>query len=304
MLQVNNISKQYGETQALKEVRFAVRKGEIFGLIGPDGAGKTTLFEILATLLKPDSGEALIEGMNVATEFNKIRPLLGYMPGSFSLYGDLTVEENLTFYSEIYHTKVEDHMELIADLYEQLVDFSGRRAENLSGGMKQKLALCCVLIHEPELLLLDEPTTGVDPVARADFWDILHRLKEKDIAILVSTPFMEEARQCDRVGLLHKGSILDIDRPEDLSGKFDRELYALSTQGNMFNLIRSLRKFPQSRTVWSFGDAVHLTFKTENADIESLRSYLNEEKITSYEIEEITPGIEDQFMEYIRNYAE
>ncbi|MDY0017042.1 MAG: ABC transporter ATP-binding protein, partial [Candidatus Delongbacteria bacterium] len=207
---VKNIFKSYNGTEALEDISFEVKKGEIFGLIGPDGAGKTTLFRILTTLLLKDRGSATVEGFDIEKDYKSIRRIIGYMPGRFSLYQDLSVEENLNFFATVFDTTVKANYELIKDIYVQLEPFKKRRAGKLSGGMKQKLALCCALIHQPEVLFLDEPTTGVDPVSRKEFWEMLKKLKEKGITILVSTPYMDEAAQCDRIALIQTGRIMDI----------------------------------------------------------------------------------------------
>lgn len=211
---INNITKRYGAVSALKGVSFEVGKGELFGLIGPDGAGKTTLFRLLTTLLKPDEGSAQVEGLDIIHDYRKIRNIVGYMPGKFSLYQDLSVEENLEFFASLFGGTVEENYDLIAPIYSQIEPFKDRRAGRLSGGMKQKLALSCALIHRPKVLFLDEPTTGVDAVSRSEFWDMLAGLKEYGITILVSTPYMDEAGRCDRIALINEGKILKIDTPE------------------------------------------------------------------------------------------
>lgn len=214
---VSHISKSYKEVQALHDVSFEVKEGELFGLIGPDGAGKTTLFRILTTLLLADNGNAVVAGNDVVHNYREIRNQVGYMPGRFSLYQDLTVEENLHFFATIFGTTVAENYELIKDIYDQISPFKNRRAGKLSGGMKQKLALSCALIHKPQVLFLDEPTTGVDPVSRKEFWEMLKRLQKRGITILVSTPYMDEAELCDRVALIHQGKILKIGTPYTLS---------------------------------------------------------------------------------------
>lgn len=214
---INHISKSYAGLEALKDVSFEVAKGELFGLIGPDGAGKTTLFKILTTLIRPDTGEATVEGMDIIEDYRKIRTIVGYMPGKFSLYQDLSVEENLNFYAAIFGVNVEDTYDIIAPIYSQIEPFRKRRAGKLSGGMKQKLALSCALIHKPKVLFLDEPTTGVDAVSRSEFWDMLYGLREHGISILVSTPYMDEAGKCDRIAMINEGKILKIDTPENIT---------------------------------------------------------------------------------------
>src|SRR6478736_919599 len=231
-INVNHINKSYGRGKitAVGDVSFQVNKGEIFGLIGPDGAGKTTIFRILTTLLKPDSGNAAVDGFDVVNDYKAIRQRVGYMPGKFSLYQDLTVEENLTFFATVLNTTLEENYEQIKDIYEQIKPFSDRPAGKLSGGMKQKLALCCALIHKPEILFLDEPTTGVDVVSRKEFWDMLGRLKEQRISILVSTPYMDEASLCERIALIQSGSIMSLDTPQNIISSFPVQLYAVKSK--------------------------------------------------------------------------
>ena len=213
-VQIKNIAKSYGSVTAVRDVSLDISSGELFGLIGPDGAGKTTLFRILTTLLLADRGEATVCGMDVRKDWRQIRSISGYMPGRFSLYQDLSVEENLHFFATVFKTTVEKNYDLIHDIYVQIEPFAKRRAGKLSGGMKQKLALCCALIHRPRVLFLDEPTTGVDPVSRKEFWDILARIKEQGITIIVSTPYMDEASRCDRIALMRNGVCLRTDTPE------------------------------------------------------------------------------------------
>ena len=217
---VKEISKSYGKVEALKEVSFAVEQGEVFGLIGPDGAGKSTLFRILTTLLLADKGTATVNGLDVVTDYKQIRTKVGYMPGRFSLYQDLSVEENLEFFATVFHTLIQENYDLIKDIYQQIEPFKKRRAGALSGGMKQKLALSCSLIHKPDILFLDEPTTGVDPVSRKEFWQMLRNLRKQGITIIVSTPIMDEARQCDRIAFFNHGEVHGIDTPERILQKF------------------------------------------------------------------------------------
>lgn len=295
---VNNISKSYGEVEALRNISFDVEQGEIFGLIGPDGAGKTTLFRILTTLILADKGEAVVEGKDIVKDFKKIRKTIGYMPGRFSLYQDLTVLENLEFFATIFGTTIEENYDLVKEIYQQIEPFKHRRAGQLSGGMKQKLALSCALIHKPEVLFLDEPTTGVDAVSRSEFWDMLKRLKEKGITILVSTPYMDEAGRCDRIALIQKGQILSIDTPEKITQQYNLNLYAISSD-NRYHLLQNLRTFDQSETVFSFGHSMHLSTK-KPLDESSLRSYLADKGHQDIEIDKISAGIEDCFMELLR----
>ena len=284
-ISINNISKTYGETTALKNITFDTSQGEIFGIIGPDGAGKTTLFRILNTLLLPDSGAATIDGFNILTQFKHIRNHVGYMPGRFSLYQDLTVEENLTFFAQVFGTTIEENYSLIKDIYIQIKPFKNRKAGQLSGGMKQKLALCCALIHKPRILFLDEPTTGVDPVSRKEFWEILKHLKTQNISILVSTPYMDEATLCDRIALMQHGTILSINTPANIIQQYPNKLYAIKTNGNR-RLLEELRANPTVNTCYIFGEYLHITFNNETPDIPN--------------IQQIQPGIEDCFIHLMK----
>ena len=215
---LNNITKVYGKEKkvAVDNISFSVNKGEVFGIIGPDGAGKTSIFRMLTTLLLPDGGTATVNGFDIVKDYKKIRNTVGYMPGKFSLYQDLSVEENLNFFATVFGTTIAENYDLIKDIYIQIEPFKKRRAGKLSGGMKQKLALCCALIHKPDVLFLDEPTTGVDPVSRKEFWEMLKRLKQQHITIVVSTPYMDEATLCDKIALMQNGKILSIDTPGNI----------------------------------------------------------------------------------------
>ena len=261
---VQNLSKTYeeGSVRALTDISFEVEKGELFGIVGPDGAGKTTLFRILVTLLLADSGQATVNGSDVVKDYKDIRSKVGYMPGKFSLYQDLSVEENLNFFASIFGTTVEENYHLIKDIYVQLEPFKRRRAGNLSGGMKQKLALCCALIHRPEVLFLDEPTTGVDTVSRKEFWEMLKRLKAEGITILVSTPYMDEATLCERIALVQEGQIMSIDTPAGIIARYPDKLFAIKSD-NMSGLLKDLRKHPQVTSAFSFGE--YHTRKCRNA---------------------------------------
>ncbi|MCB0558286.1 MAG: ABC transporter ATP-binding protein [Lewinellaceae bacterium] len=295
-IQVESLSKRYGKNvQALNQVSFEVGRGELFGLIGPDGAGKTTLIRILATLLLANEGQALVNGWEVRRDYRKIRSHIGYMPGRFSLYQDLSVEENLHFFATIFGTTIEENYELIRDIYVQLEPFRKRKAGKLSGGMKQKLALCCALIHKPVVLLLDEPTTGVDPVSRQEFWEMLKRLKEKEITILVSTPYMDEASLCDRVALIQKGNILSIDKPAGIVSAFDKPLLAVRTN-DMYRLIHDLREFESTHSAFPFGEYVHLALRNAIWP-EAIHAYLAGKEHTDIEIKPAQATIEDAFME-------
>jgi ABC-2 type transport system ATP-binding protein len=294
---IKNIVKTYekGSIKALKDISFEVEEGELFGLIGPDGAGKTSLFRVLTTLLLADSGTASVDGFDVVKNMKDIRKRVGYMPGRFSLYQDLTVEENLEFFATIFNTTIQENYDLIKDIYIQIEPFKTRRAGKLSGGMKQKLALCCALIHRPSVLFLDEPTTGVDAVSRKEFWDMLKHLKEMGITILVSTPYMDEASLCDRVALIQNGQILDIDTPLSIIRKFDRPLWAVRGQ-EMFRLLNDLRLFEHTETCFAFGDAHHLTFKKGYNDADAVVQFLNNKNHKELKINAIEPSIEDCFM--------
>lgn len=293
---VSNISKSYGKVTALTDISFDVKPGELFGLIGPDGAGKTTLFRILTTLLLADKGQAVVAGYDVLKKYKSIRNSVGYMPGRFSLYQDLTVEENLNFFATIFGTTIEENYDLIKDIYVQIEAFKTRRAGKLSGGMKQKLALSCALIHKPKVLFLDEPTTGVDPVSRKEFWEMLKRLQQKGITILVSTPYMDEAALCDRIALIQDGKILEIDTPKAIVNHFPKSLYNIRAN-DMYGLIESLTNYEHTYSIFPFGEFVHYTDKRESIDTESLKAYLVSQNLTDIYIEKTQPTIEDTFME-------
>ena len=295
MVSVKNIKKSYGKTVALNDLSFDVEKGELFGIIGPDGAGKTTLFRILTTLLIADGGSAVVDGFDVVRDYKSIRRRVGYMPGRFSLYQDLSVEENLTFFASVFGTTIRENYHLIEDIYKQIEPFKNRHAGNLSGGMKQKLALCCALIHKPSVLFLDEPTTGVDPVSRKEFWQMLHRLQEQGITIIVSTPYMDEATLCDRIALMREGNFLTIDTPQGIVGKFDRPLYAASSD-NMSLLLSDLRSMPDVKSCYAFGDVHHIVLTHDNR-ISSLENILRENGHANVDIHPITATVEDCFME-------
>ncbi len=289
---VKNIVKNHGDIRALRGITFEVTEGELFGLIGPDGAGKTTLFHILTTLLLPDEGDAHVLGIDVIAGFRNLRRRIGYMPGRFSLYPDLSVEENLSFFATIFNTTVEENYHLIQDIYHQIEPFRKRRAGDLSGGMKQKLALSCALIHKPDILFLDEPTTGVDAVSRREFWDMLGRLRVSGLTILVSTPYMDEASRCDRVALMDRGEILSVNTPAGISREFGRPLYSV-TSGRRYELLKALRACTHAHSVFTFGDEVHYTDLREDFRPEMLESYLQQLGFDDVRIEQITPGVED-----------
>ena len=295
VIQASGIVKAFGDTVALNNISFDVNKGEIFGFIGPDGAGKTTLFRIITTLLLPDEGEVKVMGLDVKKGFLELRKNIGYMPGRFSLYQDLTVEENLNFYATVFGTTVEENYDLISDIYSHIEPFRKRLAGRLSGGMKQKLALSCALIHKPQLLVLDEPTTGVDAVSRSEFWDMLKKLEKHDITILVSTPYMDEAMRCDRVALIQKGQILTVDTPQRIKEGFSRKLFS-AIAAEKHRLIEALRGYPGTLSAYPFGDSVHITFQNDVYD-ETLTEHLRKAGIENAVIREAEAGIEDRFLE-------
>lgn len=295
-ISLRNISKSYKKVKAVHDISFEVQPGELFGLIGPDGAGKTTIFRILTTLLLSDEGFATVAGFDVVKDYKAIRNSVGYMPGRFSLYQDLTVAENLTFFATIFGTTIEENYDLIEDIYVQIEPFKDRRAGKLSGGMKQKLALCCALIHKPKVLFLDEPTTGVDPVSRKEFWEMLKRLQKKGITILVSTPYMDKAALCDRIALIQDGGILEIDTPEAIVKKFPKPIYNVGAK-NMYKLLQTLQEYEYVYSVFPFGEFVHYTDRRDSFEVADLKSYLETAGLTELSIEITQPNIEDTFME-------
>lgn len=298
-VEVRSLTKRYEKVVAVDDVSFDVSEGELFGLVGPDGAGKTTLFRVLTTLILPDRGSATVLGLDVVRDMWAIRSRVGYMPGGFALYPDLSVAENLEFFAAVFGTTIERGYELIAPIYKQLEPFRDRRAEALSGGMKQKLALSCALVHRPDILLLDEPTTGVDAVSRREFWDQLAVLKATGLTIVVSTPYMDEALRCDRIALIHGGRILEIDPPNAIGGRYELPLIAVRG-ANRFGLLQALRKFPHERSVYLFGDELHYTDRRAgrppDAIATELRDYLVQYGHHDVVTEPIKAGIEDSFM--------
>ena len=304
-IQVNNLSKTYGKGKAkilaVDDVSFEVSHGEIFGLIGPDGAGKTSIFRMLTTLLLPDSGSASVENFDMVKEYKKIRQILGYMPGKFSLYQDLTVEENLNFFASVFNTTIEENYDLIKDIYIQIEPFKDRKAGALSGGMKQKLALCCALIHQPKILFLDEPTTGVDPVSRKEFWEMLRRLKKKGITMVVATPYMDEAALCDQIALIQHGKILSIDSPENISSTFPDLLFEVKA-GRTSAVLRALENYSQKKNVYAYGEFVHLTIDpNENFSSSAVQEYLKSAGFSNIEINPVKASIEDSFIRLLSN---
>ncbi|GHC61998.1 ABC transporter ATP-binding protein [Ulvibacter litoralis] len=301
-ISLHHISKSFKSVTALKDISFDVKSGELFGLIGPDGAGKTTLFRVLTTLLLADEGTASVAGMDVVTDYKAIRNSVGYMPGRFSLYHDLTVEENLNFFATIFNTTLEENYDLIKEIYVQIEPFKNRRAGKLSGGMKQKLALCCALIHKPKVLFLDEPTTGVDPVSRKEFWEMLKRLQQKDITMLVSTAYMDEASLCDRVALIQDGTILEIDTPQRIIEKFPRTIYNVKAS-ETYRLLKDLEKYEATHSVYPFGEFLHFTSKDAAFTSEELIQFLEQEHHTEIEVSEAIPTIEDSFMTLSKEHS-
>ncbi|MDD4516075.1 ABC transporter ATP-binding protein [Massilibacteroides sp.] len=296
-VQISHITKSYGNVTAVRDISLSINSGELFALIGPDGAGKTTLFRMLTTLLLPDKGDATVCGLDMRKDWRQIRTISGYMPGRFSLYQDLSVEENLEFFATVFKTTIQENYDLIHDIYVQLEPFSKRRAGKLSGGMKQKLALCCALIHRPRVLFLDEPTTGVDPVSRKEFWDILSRIKEQNITIIVSTPYMDEASRCDRIALMRNGSCLRTDTPEQICASFPHKLWSLKGK-ELYQLLLDAREYPQTYSCHAFGDCHHFIFKEENDKADDLAAYLRMKGHEDVLIERLEPSVEDCFMDF------
>jgi ABC-type multidrug transport system ATPase subunit len=301
-VEARGLVRRFGDDAALREVSFEVRPGELYGVIGPDGAGKTTLFRILVTLLLPDAGSALVLGRDVVKDLWELRTRIGYMPGRFSLYPDLSVLENLTFFASLFDTTVAEARETIAPIWVQLERFSARRAGALSGGMKQKLALCCALVHRPEILFLDEPTTGVDAVSRKEFWDLLARLRDSGLPIVVSTPYMDEAVRCDRVSLMQGGRLLVTDRPAEIGRAYPRPIFAVRGT-DILRLLGALRAFPHAAAVWPFGESLHYTDRRADvageAIVAELGDQIRQAGLTDASITPIEAGIEDAFMWYM-----
>ena len=295
-VQLKNINKSFGETKALSNISLNVNEGELFGLIGPDGAGKTTLIRILTTLILPDEGKATICGFDTDKDYKSIRKIVGYMPGKFSLYSDLTVEENINFFAKIFGTTVKENYYLVEDIYSQIEPFKNRQASKLSGGMKQKLALSCALIHKPKVLFLDEPTTGVDPVSRKELWDMLKKLKSEGITIIVSTAYMDEAKLCDRVALIDKGVVLTVDTVENIIGSYHKTLFEAKAD-NMYNLVREIRSKDIVELVYPFGENLHVVMKETKYTPENLSVILSAETNSNMQIQKAEPTIEDCFID-------
>ena len=299
IIESKGICKRFGKTEALRNISVSVNESEIFGLIGPDGAGKTTFLRIVTTLLLPDEGTMYVLGKNCVSDYKKLRSRIGYMPGRFSLYQDLTVEENIEFYATVFGTTVKKNYDLIADIYSHIEPFKDRPAGKLSGGMKQKLALSCALIHKPKILILDEPTTGVDAVSRSEFWDMLDKLKKLNITIIVSTPYMDEAMRCDRIALMQNGTILAVDTPDKVSAGFNRKLFSIKS-AEKYKLITVLRSMDETVSSFPFGETVHATF-IEDISIPIIAEKLKIQGIADAIIHEINPCIEDRFLELMQD---
>jgi len=298
-IESSDISKSFGTTKALTDISFSVDESEVFGFIGPDGGGKTTLFRIITTILLPDAGSIKVLGLDCIHDYKELRKNIGYMPGRFSLYQDLTVEENLNFYATVFGTTVAENYDLISDIYSHIEPFKKRLTGKLSGGMKQKLALSCALIHKPRLLILDEPTTGVDAVSRSEFWNMLAKLRKHNITILVSTPYMDEAMRCDRVALIQNGRILSIDTPQNIREGFSRKLFMVRSH-EKYKLLNTLRDYPGTHTAYPFGDSVHVTFKNDIVD-NTLNDFLIKQGLADAVVQEAEAGIEDRFLELMEN---
>ncbi len=303
MISIRNINKTYGkkgDITALSNINLEVERGELYGLIGPDGAGKTTLFRILTTLILPDSGSAQVMDYDVVVQYPQIRKIVGYMPGKFSLYQDLTVQENLSFFATIFNTTIRENYHLIEDIYVQLEPFKNRRAGALSGGMKQKLALCCALIHRPEVLFLDEPTTGVDVVSRKEFWEMLKRYKEAGITIFVSTPYMDEATLCDRIALIQEGKILDIAKPKDLIEDFQPGVFAVKT-AEMNRAKNELQSLDENVEAYHFGEYMHVVTENNHLTPKAISDFLDKRGHQEVIIKRTTPTVEDVFMNLMKH---
>jgi len=300
---LDHVDKSFETVQALTQVNVEVQEGELFGLIGPDGAGKSTLFRIMASLLVPDAGSCSMLGYDVVREYRKVRQMIGYMPGRFSLYMDLSVEENLAFYARVFGTTVREHYDLIKEVYEQIAPYRKRLAGRLSGGMKQKLALSCALIHRPRVLILDEPTTGVDAVSRREFWEMLKQIQKEGITTVVSTPYMDEAELCDRVALLQKGRVLAMDDPLSLVKGEEQTLHSLRSDRGAYAYLKRIREFEGCKYAWLFGDELHVTLHA-GADVDRLKLLMEQWEDDSLQWKVIQPGIEDRFMSLLQEDSE
>ncbi len=297
---IQGVNKRYGKVHAVRDILLDVEEGEVFGLVGPDGAGKTTLFNILTTLLLPDSGQISLLGMDIIKEYKAVRQVIGYLPGTFSLYPDLSVQENLDFFAVMYRSDIEENMNLIAPIWKQIARFKDRKAGKLSGGMKQKLALCCALIHRPKVLFLDEPTTGVDPVSRKEFWDILKSIRQHNITVVVSTPYMDEATRCDRIAMIQEGQIIGINTPAAFVENFQGKLYNFKSD-NIFRLLRAMEHCPLNCNYYPYGEHCHIAFYDDVATaLPQFEQFLQEQQLPHDEIQPIDPSVEDCFIEIVQ----
>lgn len=298
---IQDVNKKYGDkVSALSDITFSVEEGEVFGLVGPDGAGKSTLFNILTTLLLPDSGKIQMLGMDIIKEYKAVRQIIGYLPGTFSLYPDLSVQENLDFFAVMYKSSIEENMSIIEPIWKQISPFKDRKAGKLSGGMKQKLALCCALIHCPKVLFLDEPTTGVDPVSRKEFWDILKSIRKHGITVVVSTPYMDEATRCDRIAMIQDGKIIGINTPSTFIQNFKGKLYTFKSQ-NIFSLLKAMEECPLNCNYYPYGEHCHIAFYDDpSTALPQFEKFLQDKNLEHNEIQPIDPSIEDCFIEIVQ----
>ena len=300
MVHIENLCKQFGAVHALSHIHLHIKQNQLFGLIGPDGAGKSTLFDILATLQLPSSGKASLHGFDVQSKASQVRKIIGFMPGQFSLYQDLSILENIQFFSKVYGVRFDESSPLIYDIWQQIAPFKHRPAGKLSGGMKQKLALCCALAHKPTVLLLDEPTTGVDPVSRKEFWEMLQNLKSHNVTTLVSTPYMDEANLCERIALIQNGKLLAVDAPEAIVAQFTLNLFGVqSARPN--TLIKPLRQFEKTRHCFAFGKTLHLTLKDSSTTENDIVEFLKKHGHSHVDVWRMKPGIEDCFIEWMHS---
>lgn len=302
MISMKEVAKKFGAVQALPPVSLDIGRGELFGLIGPDGAGKSTLLRILATVILPDAGEVSVMGKDVRREYRFLRTKIGYMPGRFSLYQDLSVLENISFFASVFGVPLAEALARVDDIYRQLEPFADRRAGALSGGMKQKLALCCALVHKPELLILDEPTTGVDAVSRREFWDMLGKLHRGGMTIVVSTPYMDEASRCTRVALMQAGAVMKAGSPSELLEQHPKAVYAVAAD-EKYHALQVLRNHVHADQVYAFGETLHYTDRRGVIDQDSLRHWLEESGVRNVQVQRIEPGIEDIFIDLMTEAA-
>ncbi len=300
-INIQGVNKVYGgKVRALNDINLSVEEGEVFGLVGPDGAGKSTLFNILTTLLLPDSGQIRMHNMDVTEDYKSVRQIIGYLPGTFSLYPDLSVQENLDFFAVMYKSSIEENMGIIEPIWKQISPFKDRKAGKLSGGMKQKLALCCALIHRPKILFLDEPTTGVDPVSRKEFWDILKSIRQHGITVVVSTPYMDEATRCDRIAMIQNGSIIGVNTPDAFIQNFKGKLYTFKSQ-DIFSLLKAMEECPLNCNYYPYGEHCHIAFYDDPATALPLfEDFLQKQGLEHEKIASIDPSVEDCFIEIVQ----